>query len=40
MRVTICVTAALVLCGGSSAAIAKPAAFQLNETSWTYVDTA
>ena len=38
MRVTICVTAALVLCGGSSAAIAKPAAFQLNETTWTYVD--
>ena len=38
MRLTICVTAALVLGGTSQAAVAKPAAFQLNETTWTYVD--
>jgi hypothetical protein len=38
MRLTICVTAALVFCGASQAAVAKPAAFQINETSWTYVD--
>jgi hypothetical protein len=41
MRLTICLTAALVLCAGSTPAAAKtakPAAFQLNETSWTYVD--
>ena len=38
MRLTICVTAALVLGGTSTAATAKPAAFQLNETTWTYVD--
>ena len=38
MRLTICVTAALVLGGTSQAALAKPAAFQLNETTWTYVD--
>jgi hypothetical protein len=37
MRVTICLAAAaLALC--ASAAGAKPAAFQLNKTSWTYVD--
>lgn len=38
MRLTICVTAALVLSGASTAAFAKPPAFQINETSWTYVD--
>ena len=41
MRVTICLAAALVLCAGSAPAIAKhakPAAFQINHTSWTYVD--
>jgi hypothetical protein len=39
MRLTICITAALVLYGGSTPAAAKPAAaFQLNETTWTYVD--
>ncbi len=36
MRVTICLAAALAFC--ASAAGAKPAAFQLNKTSWTYVD--
>jgi hypothetical protein len=42
MRLTICLAAALVLCAASSPAdakkAAKAAAFQLNETSWTYVD--
>jgi hypothetical protein len=41
MRMTICLTAALALCAASTPALAKtarPAAFQLNETSWTYVD--
>jgi hypothetical protein len=42
MRLTICLTAALALCAASSQAYAKkpakPAAFQLNETSWTYAD--
>lgn len=38
MRLTICVTAALVLCAGPTPANAKPAAFQINQTSWTYVD--
>lgn len=36
MRVTICLAAALAFC--ASAASAKPAAFQLNKTSWTFVD--
>ena len=36
MRVTICLAAALAFC--ASAAVAKPAAFQLNKTTWTYVD--
>src|SRR5689334_1386645 len=36
MRVTICLAAALAFC--ASAAAAKPAAFQLNKTTWTYVD--
>ena len=38
MRLTICLTAAAALCASSTAADSKPAAFQLNETSWTYVD--
>jgi len=41
MRITICLTAALAFCAASTPALAKtarPAAFQLNETSWTYVD--
>jgi hypothetical protein len=41
MRVTICAIALATLIGGSTALPARPtkaAAFQLNETSWTYVD--
>lgn len=42
MRFAICLTAAVVLCASSQAlakgSAAKPAAFQLNETTWTYVD--
>jgi hypothetical protein len=36
MRTTICLAAALAFC--ASAAAAKPAAFQINKTTWTYVD--
>src|SRR2546423_14026771 len=41
MRLTISLTAALALCAGSTLAdakAAKPAAFQLNNTTWIYVD--
>jgi hypothetical protein len=41
MRITLCVTAAIVLCAGSTAAdakAAKHAAFQINSTSWTFMD--
>ena len=41
MRLTICAIALTLLVGGSTALPAKPtkaAAFQLNETSWTFVD--
>ena len=42
MRLTICLTAALVLCAsstpGDAKTAAKNAAFQLNETTWTFVD--
>ena len=48
MRSIICLTAAVLLCAGSaqastgpdsdSDAAAKPAAFQLNETTWTFTD--
>jgi hydroxypyruvate isomerase len=45
MRLTICLSAALILCAASTQAdartrhhAAKPAAFQINETSWTYVE--
>jgi hypothetical protein len=37
MRTAICLTA-LALCASSGPAFAKSAPFQLNETSWTYVD--
>jgi hypothetical protein len=37
MRLTICLTA-LILCASSMPADAKTAAFQLNKTSWTFVD--
>jgi hypothetical protein len=41
MRLTICLTAAAALCAVSmpaNAKTAKEAAFQLNQTSWTYVE--
>ena len=48
MRSTICLATALAICAGSaqastgpdadSDAAAKPAAFQLNETTWTFTD--
>jgi hypothetical protein len=44
MRLTICLTAALALCAASTTAdakakaAAKPAAFELNQTTWTYAD--
>jgi hypothetical protein len=38
MRLTICIAAAVVICGTSTAAAAKPTAFQINQTTWTYVD--
>lgn len=42
MRLTICLAAAVMLCAVSGQADAKKATkaatFQLNETSWTYVD--
>jgi hypothetical protein len=36
MRVTICLTAALVLGAGSAPLVAKAAAFQINKTSWAF----
>jgi hypothetical protein len=44
MRVIFCATAVLALCAYSGGAVAKakpaakPAAFQLNETTWTFMD--
>lgn len=38
MRLTICVAAMLALCASSTQASAKAAAFQLNQTTWTFVD--
>jgi hypothetical protein len=41
MRLTICVTGAIILCAISAPVIAKsakPAAFQLDGTTWAYVD--
>ena len=41
MRITLCLTAAVILCAGSTVAdakTAKHAAFQLNQTTWTFVD--
>ena len=38
MRLTICLTTALVLSTGSTPLAAKPAHFQLMSTTWTYVD--
>lgn len=40
MRLTVCITAAAVLCASTSviAKTAKPATFQINQTSWVYTD--
>lgn len=41
MRLTVCLTAAAILCAGSALSAkpaAKHAAFQLDETTWTYFD--
>jgi hypothetical protein len=41
MRPIICITVSLALCAGATPVLAKaskPAAFQLNQTSWTYID--
>jgi hypothetical protein len=38
MRLTICLTAALALCASSTQVAAKTAPFQLNKTTWTFVD--
>ena len=38
MRLTICLTAAVALCAWSSQTDAKAAPFQINNTSWAYVD--
>jgi hypothetical protein len=41
MRFTICLTAAAIICAGSTPLVANPAkhaAFQLNGTSWTFMD--
>lgn len=41
MRLTVCISAAVIVATMptiASAKTTKPAAFQLNETSWTYVD--
>jgi hypothetical protein len=39
MRLTICLTAAAIVCASSTPLLAKSkhAAFQLNQTSWTYI---
>ena len=38
MRLTICLSAAIALCASSAPLAAKTAAFQINGTSWAYVD--
>jgi hypothetical protein len=38
MRQFICVSAALIIGAAAVPAAAKPAPFQLNKTTWTYVD--
>ena len=39
MRLTICLTAAAILCAGSTPLVAKTAKpFQLKETTWTFTD--
>lgn len=38
MRLTICLTAALAFGASSTLADAKPATFQINNTTWTYME--
>jgi len=38
MRLILCLTAALALSAGSTQALAKTSGFQINNTSWTFVD--
>ena len=38
MRLTICLTAALILCASSAQVTAKSAPFEIKHTTWTYVD--
>ena len=38
MRLTICLTTALVICASSTQVAAKAAPFEIKHTSWTYVD--
>jgi len=38
MRLTICLTAALILCASSAQVAAKSAPFEIKHTTWTYVD--
>ena len=38
MRLALCLTAALVVCAGSTQVAAKPAPFQINSTSWSYTE--
>jgi hypothetical protein len=38
MRLTICLTAALVLCASSAQLAAKAAPFEIKSTSWAFVD--
>ena len=38
MRLILCLTAALALSAGSTQALAKTYGFQINNTSWTFVD--
>lgn len=38
MRLTICLSAALALCASSTPLAAKTVPFQINETTWAFVD--
>jgi hypothetical protein len=38
MRATICITAAVAFCAGSTPLAAKAAPFEIKQTSWSYVD--
>ena len=38
MRLTICLTAALILCASSAQVAAQSAPFEIKHTTWTYVD--